>query len=180
MNAERIYNAIIEKAKKENRKKGCGVYYEKHHILPRCLKGKDTPDNVILLTAKEHFICHRLLTLIYPTSKRIAFAFWNMCRPSNEWHDRHIASASSYAYAREHLSRTYKGRPAWNKGLKLNEEQLANHATHQPGFKAWNKGVPSKYKGVPRNRAICPHCGTEGGEPQLKRWHFENCKHISQ
>lgn len=22
----------------------------------------------------------------------------------------------------------------------------------------------------------CPHCGKEGGEPQMKQWHFNNCK----
>jgi hypothetical protein len=36
MNYLKIYNIIIEKAKLEERKKGCGVYYELHHIIPKC------------------------------------------------------------------------------------------------------------------------------------------------
>lgn len=140
MNAYVIYNRIIEKAKLENRKKGCGVYYERHHILPRCLNGPNTAVNLILLTAKEHYLCHRLLTLIYPDNDKIAFAFWNMCRPNNEWHSRYNSSMRGYAYAREHLSNTYKGKVAWNKGLQLTSEQLAKHATHQPGYTVWNKG----------------------------------------
>ena len=38
------------------------VYSEKHHILPRSLGGDDHPDNIVSLTAREHFIVHLLLT----------------------------------------------------------------------------------------------------------------------
>lgn len=36
-------------------------YSERHHIIPKCLGGNDTNDNLVRLTAREHFICHRLL-----------------------------------------------------------------------------------------------------------------------
>lgn len=36
-------------------------YKEIHHILPRCLGGKDRKANLVALTAKEHFIIHILL-----------------------------------------------------------------------------------------------------------------------
>ena len=36
-------------------------YKEIHHILPRCLGGKDKKANLVALTAKEHFIIHILL-----------------------------------------------------------------------------------------------------------------------
>lgn len=38
------------------------VYSECHHILPRSMGGTNDPDNLIQLTAKEHFIAHLLLT----------------------------------------------------------------------------------------------------------------------
>lgn len=38
------------------------------------------------------------------------------------------------------------------------------------------KGKPSKTKGIPRKKIICPYCGKEGGEGLMHRWHFENCK----
>lgn len=28
----------------------------------------------------------------------------------------------------------------------------------------------------PKQKATCPHCGTEGGAGIMKRWHFDNCK----
>jgi len=75
MNYQKIYNDIIEKAKLENRQKGNGIYYENHHIQPRCLNGGDDEDNLILLTTKEHFVCHKLLTRIYPNNRGILTAF---------------------------------------------------------------------------------------------------------
>ena len=36
-------------------------YYETHHIIPRSLGGLDKADNLVRLTAREHFIAHILL-----------------------------------------------------------------------------------------------------------------------
>jgi hypothetical protein len=57
----KIYNNIIERAKREDRRKGPGIYYEAHHILPRSLGGTDDKENLVLLTLREHFLCHKLL-----------------------------------------------------------------------------------------------------------------------
>jgi hypothetical protein len=57
----RWYRNIIHKAQTESRKKGEGEYYENHHILPKSLGGNNDKRNLVLLTAKEHFICHILL-----------------------------------------------------------------------------------------------------------------------
>lgn len=56
----RIYNTIIERAK--SRSLSC--YTEKHHIIPRSLGGSDNDENLVSLTAREHLICHLLLTKI--------------------------------------------------------------------------------------------------------------------
>ncbi len=37
-------------------------YAEMHHIIPRSLGGSDSTDNLVKLTAREHFVCHILLT----------------------------------------------------------------------------------------------------------------------
>ena len=42
------------------------VYYESHHIIPRCLGGSDDAQNLILLTPREHFLAHYLLCKIHP------------------------------------------------------------------------------------------------------------------
>ena len=56
----KIYFNIINKAKKLIRNKN-EEYYENHHIIPKSLEGKNTKENMVLLTYKEHFICHLLL-----------------------------------------------------------------------------------------------------------------------
>jgi len=78
MDYKKTYESIIGKAKSENRKKGSGIYYESHHIVPRCLCGSDTKDNKVLLIAKEHFVCHKLPARIYPDNRGINFAFFSM------------------------------------------------------------------------------------------------------
>lgn len=54
----KCYYAIIYHAKDRNDNIG---YTEKHHIIPKCLGGDDRKDNLVVVTAREHFICHRLL-----------------------------------------------------------------------------------------------------------------------
>jgi hypothetical protein len=55
----KCYFRIIEKSKS---RKLDDIYVEKHHIFPKSLDGDNSKENVIELTAKEHFICHLLLT----------------------------------------------------------------------------------------------------------------------
>ena len=33
-----------------------------------------------------------------------------------------------------------------------------------------------KNKGYKHKQISCPHCGTTGGEPSMKRWHFSKCR----
>lgn len=46
-------------------------YTEKHHILPKCMGGKDEDNNYVLLTVKEHIIAHMLLVRIYPENLKL-------------------------------------------------------------------------------------------------------------
>lgn len=78
-------------------------YIEKHHILPRSLYPafEFEESNVILLTAKEHYIAHLLLYKAFPKSGSMLCAFWGMC---NGWEhastqNRYIPRISSRIYA---------------------------------------------------------------------------------
>ena len=53
----------------ENRKKCIGVYYENHHIVPKSCNGSDNENNLVLLTALEHFDAHFYLCHIYKNDK---------------------------------------------------------------------------------------------------------------
>jgi DNA-binding CsgD family transcriptional regulator len=63
MNYQRLYNNIVE-----NRKinpLSLNEYGEIHHITPKSLGGVDDSSNLIRLTAREHYICHLLLSEMY-------------------------------------------------------------------------------------------------------------------
>lgn len=53
----KIYSSIIEKRRGSP---PCG-YSEKHHIIPISLGGKNKKNNIVRLSAREHYICHLLL-----------------------------------------------------------------------------------------------------------------------
>lgn len=53
------YNRIIENAK--HRISIDSEYYEIHHIIPKCMNGSNTTQNLVKLTAREHYVCHILL-----------------------------------------------------------------------------------------------------------------------
>lgn len=82
MNIERIYQSIIDRAKSENRVKGQGAYYESHHVIPRSMGGSNHSDNLVLLTGREHFICHLILARMYP-DQSIAHAAFKMACVNN-------------------------------------------------------------------------------------------------
>ncbi len=76
MNYTKIYDKIIDKAK--SRTIDDKTYYEVHHIVPQCLNGTNEETNLVKLTLKEHYICHKLLCEIYPENRSLAYAFWMM------------------------------------------------------------------------------------------------------
>lgn len=54
----RLYYMIIERAKSRT----ISSYTENHHIIPKSLGGNNSKENLVALTAREHFVCHLLLT----------------------------------------------------------------------------------------------------------------------
>jgi hypothetical protein len=61
------YFNIIETAK--NRELHQPELVEEHHIIPKCMGGKDLSDNLVKLSPREHFICHWILIKIVSDPK---------------------------------------------------------------------------------------------------------------
>jgi hypothetical protein len=53
---------LVETRKRLNRYKGDGGIYDSHHIVPKCMGGSNSTSNRVLLTPREHFIAHLLLS----------------------------------------------------------------------------------------------------------------------
>lgn len=87
-------------------------YYERHYILPKSLfpKWKYKLSNLVLLTARELFFCHQLLTKIYPSSS-MNYALHAFCsRPNADYKisSREYAKIKE-AFARE-ISKKFKNK----------------------------------------------------------------------
>lgn len=115
MNYRRVYDEIITN-RLENPIQG---YVERHHILPRSLGGTDDSDNIVCLSAREHFICHWLLVKIYPTGTehmKMAFALNMMLRGLDRKNGgRHIPKSHFYEYNKKRLSEACSKRSSGKK-----------------------------------------------------------------
>jgi CRISPR/Cas system-associated endonuclease/helicase Cas3 len=111
---------IIEHAKSQNRHKGDGNYYERHHILPKSLfpLWKSRKLNIVLLTAREHFFCHQLLAKIYP-GKEMAFALHLLLTTNN---GKLMISSREYEKIQK-LNSIYRKQMKPNLGRHWTEEQ---------------------------------------------------------
>lgn len=103
MNYKENYNVLINHAKNKNREIGDGNYYELHHIIPRSLGGKDTKDNLVLLTLREHYLAHFLLWKFSEgeNKSKMAYAFYFMSNRD----DCKIISSKSYEQAKKEFKK---------------------------------------------------------------------------
>lgn len=179
MNYLKVYNQIIERSKKENRQKEKYKYYEEHHILPKCKGGLDN-DNLVLLTAREHFVCHWLLHLIYKNDYKIFLAFDMMCNVKSSNQNRYVPSSRIIEYCKIEKSKRMSGDnniKYWKgkkrqlpkltqetkdkiskslTGVKHTEERIRKNSESHKGLIPWNKGLPmsEKQKTFLKNRIV--------------------------
>lgn len=131
MNYKKIYDDLMSSrlSMKEERYilKKNGSYFEGHHIEPKCKGGqgnsnrsKNNP-NIVLLTAREHFLAHWLLWRIY-RDRQMALAFHKMLSHTDK--TQRIKSSRGYEEAREAFRLTNIGnKHGQGKTKKISEEQ---------------------------------------------------------
>jgi len=84
-------------------------YVEKHHIIPKSMNGSNLPDNIVKLTAREHFICHHLLTkMTNGDAKRRMYRALSFFLTGNKNHTRKL-TARQYSIARQAAFEGMKG-----------------------------------------------------------------------
>lgn len=209
MNYEKIYNDLM--ADRINKKplrltqKRNGFYFEGHHILPKSKGGSGNSNrpkynsNIVLLTAREHFLAHWLLWRIYG-DRQMALAFHKMM--SINKNTNRITSSRGYDEAREAFRITNMGNQ-YGKGVikVISEEQKQKQSDAMKGRYIGNsnpffgkthsietleklrkpKSIQHKEKLrkilTEKPKVNCIHCDKLIDELNAKRWHFNNCKH---
>lgn len=115
----KIYFAIINAAKGRLRV----GYTETHHIIPKCLGGSDDPSNLVKLTAKEHFVCHHLLTkMMTQPNNGIYYGFIAMSVVAPRHERTYPITSSVYAKMKEYnamlAKEKFSGKQKHNVGKK--------------------------------------------------------------
>jgi hypothetical protein len=129
MDYKKIYDNLMKSRlsiKTERfKEKKIGVYFEGHHIIPKCKGGlgnsnrpKNNP-NIVLLTAREHFLAHWLLWRIYG-DRQMALAFHKMISSTNK--TKRITSSRGYSEAKEAFRKTNIGNTHGKGKIKIISE----------------------------------------------------------
>lgn len=101
MNYARIYYQIIER-RIQNTLVG---YVEEHHIVPVSLGGSNSKDNLVKLSAREHFICHWLLVKMH---KRCKISYYKMLKAFNMMLVAHSTTQDRYCKMTSKLFEIYR------------------------------------------------------------------------
>lgn len=128
MNYQRIYNQIIERAQTRQLE----GYKETHHIMPKCIGGLDVEENLVELTAREHFLCHRLLIEIYPEEEKLKYSLWLMATGKRRWKtsDPYNISSRTYEYIKLEFSKLMKTKKSKLGRTHSEETKLKQSLSH--------------------------------------------------
>ena len=110
-------------------------YTELHHIIPQSMGGSNDKENLVELTAREHFICHWLLIKMTEGEDRSKMLYaLNGMKAENRYQQRYHTKITARVYEKYRI------------------EHAENHSKRMKGRKAWNKGVPQTEEHREKNR----------------------------
>ena len=126
---KRWYDSIISKSQSRSL---LNEYGEIHHIIPRSLGGNNTPGNLVKLSAREHFICHVLLTKFTNGVNRhkMLYAANMMAQVSRDYQERYIPSSRLYETIKQEFSQMHSARLT---GQKLSQEHKSKISVGNQG-----------------------------------------------
>ena len=158
MNYQKVYNQIIESAKSRGlNKKLLEGYFEKHHIIPRCLKGSNEKCNLVLLTAREHYLCHWLLWKSNKENGSLFLAYHKMVYQKRAYQERNFKIGSrQYEILKSERSNRMKGENNHFYGKRHSEDVYKQIS--QTWKSKMNNGYVSHSKGKPLTKEHKLNC----------------------
>jgi hypothetical protein len=99
-------------------------YSENHHIIPRSLGGTNELSNIVKLSAREHFICHVLLTkcTVGPNRHKMLYAANMMSQIARDYQHQYIPTSRLYEMLKKEFGQMHSKRLL---GRKLSNEHKA-------------------------------------------------------
>ena len=171
----RWYDQLIHKAQLRVPIQG---YKETHHIIPRCFGGGDSKENLVQLTAREHYIAHALLwKMKFPGvhGSKMAFAFNTFINKmtTKERGVNHTYTISSRMYEtfRKHYSQILKEKYAREGGTFLgrkHSEETKRKIGEKSKLKEFKRGPDNPNWG--RKQNVSPEGKARRDEALKERW----------
>ena len=135
----RWYYSIIQ----SNNNRGLGSYTESHHIIPSSLGGSDEKSNLAILTAREHFVCHWLLTKMTIGEAKIKMLLALQCmRREGRKQERYSTAITSRVYEKLKLDLSV-WQSARNTGM--NNPMYGKSAIRDNNLKWYTNGINNIY-----------------------------------
>ncbi len=126
---ENKYTKLYYKITSNAKQRITDGYTELHHIIPQSMGGSNDKENLVELTAREHFICHWLLIKMTEGEDRSKMLYaLNGMKAENRYQQRYHTKITARVYEKhriehaENHSKRMKGRIAWNKGVPQTDE----------------------------------------------------------
>ena len=172
------YVNIVTNAFNDSHNRNDDDYYENHHYVPKSIIKNN---NLVKLTLREHFICHRLLPkfLIGDHQKKMLFALRKMTtvkrytatvKSSRVFEKLKKISCKHTEETKKLISlntvNTHKGQIPWNKGMTMEDDWKEkrqkgadDYRANNPGWdKNWReaqrKAEPKRLKSISRQVSI--------------------------
>ena len=172
------YLSIISKASKRTLVE---EYTEIHHIIPKSLGGSNDPSNLVKLTAREHFVCHMLLTKMVEgnAKQKMVYAWWAMANQKRPDQHRYKVSSRIYKIIKEAATKNH----SMYRHSDTAKQKLSTARKGLEFSPGWRDNMSKGAKNRTANRVTpfgrkmnCPHCGKVIALGNYHRWHGDNCK----
>jgi hypothetical protein len=151
---------------------------ERHHIVPRCLGGSNRKDNLVYLTAREHFLAHKLLVRAYPQQPKLWYALMLMGRLADNKSRIFQSERARAAEMRCGFRYTEESKQKMSSSAKARGRN-SPETEFRPGLIPWNKGLlpeqSHRYgkkhsaETIARMRAA-QQAGREAQSNRIKQW----------
>jgi len=156
MDYQKIYHQIVERAKN----RVLEGYKEKHHIIPKCLGGSNDKNNLVELTAREHFLCHMLLCEIYPNENKLRHALFLMAIGKKKIKEKtYVISSRVYERLKCEYSQMLTGKKQSEETRNKKSKSMIGHSMYTEEWKqkisksntgreiTWGDKISSSLKG---------------------------------
>lgn len=134
--------------------------FELHHIIPKSLGGSNDAENLVLLTFKEHYICHLLLCQMLDGKNRYKMA-WALSQLTSK---HRITNSRQFEVSKKMLSKCSKGIPKSEEWKKLMSEK--NKGENNPMHKS--KGRVSSFVNLTKEQRT--EFGKRGAKRTWEMW----------